>query len=205
MSLSARIKKKKKKPQGAPTSSENTGNENVVTRMKQAGLRYLDQGSQAWYTPWSWADTRRVYYGEDGFWAYYELPESFFYDTTTQFKELIAALKSQRDGRRVHLVQYTWSAPAVLPEQTPPALASMLNELTNLHSTLNSLVVGVQLQPTRQSEGGIIKTTLAGVTEGLDSVLGEAVPDYDSIENDAPCTRKPTAPSATSTPNWPFS
>lgn len=169
---------------GEGSDSSSPKGPGLLSRLSQAGIRFVDQGSQSWYTPWSWADTRRVYHGDDGFWAYYELPASFLYENGSLFRELLAALASQQARRSLHLVQYSWSAPAALPKQTPEALAALLSGLTELHATLQQIVLGVKLQSSGQNTSGLVQSNISGLAEGLDSLLGETVPDFDGVDED---------------------
>lgn len=172
---------------GKTKKDSKTGEESksgLFSKLTSAGLRAVDSKNQHWTTPWSWVDQDRMYYGDDGFWLYRQLPIRLLYDDLKELKNLLAELNRQLPGRQIHLLQYQWSAPAQLPDDTPAQLQELLGEMRELHTPLRSLILGVKLQPAPPSKLGFFKSMKKDLWDSIDILLKEDVPEFDSTDAD---------------------
>ena len=153
-----------------------------MTALLASFASWSARGEKDWYTPWSWADARRIYWGEDGFWAYRQLPLGLL--DKNRLKDLLRSLHTEAGSRDVHLLLHSWSDKAILPPSTPPRLAGLLEDVTEVPAPKRSLILGIKLLPSSTRKSGLIKTAKDDLMGSLDDILGESVPDFTAIDED---------------------
>jgi hypothetical protein len=158
-----------------------TGVKEHLPEVKNAVLSKLS-GNSAWFTPWSWADDGRTYYGDDGFWFYGQIPYTSLDASNRTLNTFINDLFKELGGQKIHILLHGQTAPVELPKDLPGKLGTLLADLSTHYSTTNTLSIGVALTPEREK---VKKTKIEAfkdtINDSIDNLLGEDVPDFSLV------------------------